>query len=331
MRIAVLAFTEKGWAVARRIIDSLNEECLCYDKRQGSAADFVAAHFADSRAIIFVGAVGIAVRLSAPHICSKASDPAVIAVDELGHYVIPLLSGHLGGANQLAVDIATAIDAEAVITTATDINNVFAVDVWSSKHNCRIINIDHIKYVSAALLKGQKVGLACDFPIIGELPAGIVVDSSCEVGICISLNSGKKPFAHTLNLVPRILILGLGCRRDTDSAALARFVLDELGVGGCSMEAVGCLASIDLKADEKCLLDLAEKYRIPFKTFSAEQLGSIEGDFSASSFVARTTGVDNVCERSAMAAVDSGQLLQRKKIGAGMTIAIAAEKWRCEF
>ena len=139
----------------------------------------------DCDLIVFVGATGIAVRAAAPYLMGKAYDPAVIVIDEQGKFVIPLLSGHLGGANEIAKTLAEGLQAVPVLTTATDGRQVFAVDTWAKAHSCAVLEPHYIKYVSGALLRGETVGVRSDFPIDGLLPARIDLKKDAESGFTI--------------------------------------------------------------------------------------------------------------------------------------------------
>ena len=130
-----------------------------------------------SDALLFVGAAGIAVRAIAPHVASKANDPAVVAIDEAGRFAVPLLSGHLGGANELAQTVARAAGAIPVITTATDVRGVWAVDTWARCAGLAVSNPEAIKRVSARLLSGGRVALYSDMPISGQPPEGVDIAS----------------------------------------------------------------------------------------------------------------------------------------------------------
>ena len=172
MSRAYLAFTAKGKALARRLAEALPGSV----SRCGgdvTLKGWTAEHFAQDEALIFVGAVGIAVRAIAPHCKSKAADPAVVVVDEGGNFAVPLLSGHLGGANALARALAKACGAVPVITTATDVNGLFAVDLWAKAQNCAVLEPEHIKRVSGALLAGQTARYWSPWPVAGETPAGV--------------------------------------------------------------------------------------------------------------------------------------------------------------
>ena len=172
MTRAYLAFTAKGLALAEKLAAEYpGSVARCgHEPGQPGLADWTARQFAHSDALIFVGAVGIAVRAIAPHCKSKASDPAVVVLDECGRCAVPVLSGHLGGANELARRLAAVCGAVPVITTATDANGVFAVDEWARHQNCAVLEPERIKKVSGALLAGRTVRFASDWPIAGSLP-----------------------------------------------------------------------------------------------------------------------------------------------------------------
>lgn len=282
----------------------------------------------DCDLIVFVGAAGIAVRAVAPYLAGKAFDPAVLVIDEAGRFIIPILSGHLGGANVLAERLADGLGAQAVITTATDGRAAFAVDSWAAAHNCVVVDPQNIKYVSGALLRGEPIGLKSAFPVNGRLPAQVTLDGAPESGFVIGFDTKAAPFAHTLHIVPRIVFLGIGCRKGTDAQAIEQAAQAALDAAGVPWEAVRGVASIDVKQNEPGLLHFCENHGLPLTVFSAEALQAVQGDFTPSDFVARTVGVDNVCERAAVCAASGGALICRKRAQNGVTGALAAEKWR---
>ena len=267
-------------------------------------------------AFVFVGAAGIAVRAIAPYVKSKLSDPAVLVIDERGQFVIPLLYGHVGGANELARLLADALGAVPVITTATDLSDVFSVDTFARQQHLALVEKDEIKHLSGALLEGEPIGALTP-----------------ECGFLISPDPVSRPFTHTLHLAPQDLVLGIGCRRGVSGKALYRFVADIFDKNHWSLYRIRAVASIDVKREEAGLVALTEQLSVPFLTFSAEELARQQGDFEASGFVRQTVGVENVCERSALcAAVSEGWLpensrfeefcLLSKQKGEGMTMAV---------
>ena len=182
-----IAFTDKGFALARRLAAALDGTAV----RCGgdvTLSGWTAEGFEQAKALVFVGAAGIAVRACAPCLKSKDVDPAVVAVDECARFAVPLVSGHLGGANDLARQIAALCGAQAVITTATDANGVFAVDSWAVRQGCTVRPVGGIKTVSAKLLAGENIRLRSDWPIQGTPPAGVlpVTDGPCDVYLTLA-------------------------------------------------------------------------------------------------------------------------------------------------
>lgn len=329
MSRAYLAFTAKGEALAHRLAEALPGSV----SRCGgdvTLKDWTAEHFAQDEALIFVGAVGIAVRAIAPHCRSKAADPAVVAVDEGGNFAVPLLSGHLGGANALARALAKACGAVPVITTATDVNGLFAVDLWAKAQNCAVLEPERIKHVSGALLAGQTVRYWSPWPVAGETPAGVKkADAPEAADFALTLT----PQGEALHLVPRIGVLGVGCRRGTTAQQLEEAFAAFCAASGLSPAAVCAAASIDLKKDEPGLAAFCKAHGWPITFYPADELRAVPGQFTPSAFVASVTGVDNVCERSAVKA-SGGMLLLPKTAGGGVTLALAvrpfAPDWRTE-
>ena len=307
-----------------------------------SLRDWTGRRFAQSDAIIFIGACGIAVRSIAPFVSSKKTDPAVVVIDEQGKFAISLLSGHIGGANELTEEISNLLHATPVITTATDINNKFAVDVFAKTNGCYISDMTMAKEISAALVNGNSVGFASDFPWVGEIPKELQLldeedetKEKPEMGIYVTNSYLKHPFVHTLYLVPKIITLGVGCKKDTQADTVEKVVrkaCDELLIPSVSMELV---ASIDLKKEEQGILEYCKERNLPFETYSAEQLKEVEGSFAESKFVEETTGVDNVCERSAILGSskhgEKSNLILRKYAEDGVTAALARRKWSVQF
>ena len=340
MKLAVFAFSRRGRDTARRCLAALagpRDEYRAYASESWAGegfspicpplADFTAPVFAWADAMVFVGACGIAVRAIAPHVRDKRTDPAVLAVDELGQFVIPLLSGHIGGANRLAVRLAEAVGATAVVTTATDVNRRFSVDEWSARQGLYIDDMAAAKAVSAAILEGP-VPVWSDFPIAGDLPAGLEPGESGPLGICISWRR-KFPFDRTLLLVPPVLRLGIGCRRGTSSGAIDALTDQLLAEHNVHPAAVGTVATIDLKKDETGLLDFCRDLGWPLSCYSVEELAAVEGDFTPSDFVRSVTGVDNVCERAALLGAE--RLLVKKTARDCVTAALALNAWEVRF
>lgn len=304
-----------------------------------SVKEWTGKRFADSDAIIFVGACGIAVRSIAPFLKSKKTDPAVVVVDEMGTYVVSLLSGHLGGANELTEKIAKITQGEAVITTATDLNQKFAVDVFAKKNECQISDMKLAKDISAALLADEEVGFETDFFYIGEIPRELsysnVWNGEPEIGIFVTIHDRERIYKHTLYLIPRIVTVGVGCKKGTSKETVEKVIRRACEEISVFPAAVAQVASIDLKKEEEGILEYCKERNLPFLTYTAEELKKAEGTFTASGFVEEVTGVDNVCERAAVLGSSTdgkaGRLIGEKYAQDGVTAALAVKEWRVKF
>lgn len=314
--IAYLAFTERGRALAETLCAALGGEVKC--TRDGATlADWTAERFGSARALVFVGAAGIAVRAVAPHIKSKASDPAVVVVDECGQFAVSLLSGHLGGANELAREIAAVCGATAVITTATDVGGAFAADEWARVQGMTVDDPKKIKAVSAKLLADGRISVRSAFPVDGTPPEGVVLTDSDDADVWVDV----RPH-DALTLIPRALTLGVGCKRGTTKETIEERFAAFCAECGVPETAIDAVASIDLKQDEAGLADFCAAHGWALSFYTAEELAAVAGEFTASDFVARTAGVDNVCERAATKAAN-GPLRVKKYACGGVTFALA--------
>ena len=336
MKLAVLAFTKRGCHTARTAAGVLNaSECRMFapskfgqpdfEDYQPPLGEFVGPIFRWADAILFIGSTGMAVRGIAPWVRDKKTDPAVLVMDEMGQYAISLLSGHIGGANRLTRILAEAMGAQPVITTATDREGRFSVDEWASRNGLHISSMEAAKAVSAAILEGD-VPLLCDYPIASPLPRGIVPGEKGTIGIYIGWRD-CAPFEITLRLVPKVLNLGIGCRRGTPEEKISEAVKRILGP--IPLEAIFTASSIDLKKDEAGLLDFCAHRNIPIVFYTAAELNQVSGVFPASERVSRVTGTDNVCQRAAM--VGAKTCIIEKTAMDGVTLAVAERKWEAVF
>lgn len=326
MKIALISFTGAGANTCGKITDGLRMigyECSASGKT--SLGEWTAAALPENDALIFVGACGIAVRAIAPYIKNKAVDPAVVVVDEKGKYAISLLSGHLGGANDLTLEIAEIIGAEPVITTATDLNHRFAVDDWAKKNRLSIGDMKLAKEISAAILAGETIGVTDEAPIEGDLPEQLQYRSDGTIGFRISIHEEDGPFEKTLQLIPQTVTAGIGCRKGISAGAVEELLDQVLKEQKLSVKSIEKLCSIDIKKEEAALKQLAGKLGVPLQVFSAEELEQLAGEFTSSDFVNQITGVDNVCERAAVMG-SRGELIVKKQARGGVTIAIAVRK-----
>ena len=264
MDIAFIAFTEKGLTLAKHLAQGLEQHgqntsvTYGFGPKKVSHTKWAREKFEVADALVFIGATGIAVRTIAPLIQSKKDDPAVIVLDEMGQNCIPLLSGHLGGANNLARMLSDFCGANLVITTASDVNGVFAVDSWAASQNLLVPETAGIKLITAALLRGETVECATAFPIDGETPQGVEI-----IPIHTVFKDDGRPRFHVgcrvdtvadLDVIVPVAVLGVGCRKGTTAERIeesAALFLEEAGIHPASL---CCVASIDLKAEEPGLI-----------------------------------------------------------------------------
>lgn len=330
----IISFTKNGRKVAEDL-KLKSEGFLFEEKPMGMELSFwIQKAFQERMPLVFISALGIAVRYIAPFVDNKLLDSPVIVIDELGEHVIPVLSGHFGGANAIAKALAKTLDAKAVITTATDLHQMFAVDVFAKKNGLWIENKDEIKRISSKLLNGDSIRVASCIPvrIEGDVPANLNFLQYKNTEKTTSLNESvdvriddapKKGFT----LMPKRLVLGMGCKKNISFEALLQFV-SNLYSPKYLRENLYAIATIDVKENEIGLIKLAQYFGAQFFTYSAKELEGVKGEFPDSSFVKETVGVSNVCERAAVlgAGLDKRELEREKTSGNGITLAAAKRK-----
>lgn len=350
MKLSIISFTENAILLSEKIAKRMGgAECVLYTKcgmysqeRQRvrfvtqSIGEWAKEQFEEANVLLFIGACGIAVRAIAPYIMDKLYDSPVLVMDENGHYVIPLLSGHVGGANELAVSIAERIGAEPVITTATDLNNKFAIDLFAKQNGLIIVNKEGIVKVSSKVLAGKSIVMSVEEGHLEKnvkLPKGIeLVEYPPLQKVDAVITSEDREFETAILLRPKEYVIGVGCRKGKEAGKIEDFIISHLQNVGISPVQLFGMASIDVKKDEPGLLTWSHKERIPFITYTAEELMCVEGDFHKSEFVREKVGVDNVCERAALKMCEpEGELIYEKHTEKGMTIAIAKRDWRVSF
>lgn len=346
MRVSIISFTQNGMALSGRIQKICPQMTIraftkCSAAKQSdtniqyveqSLKDWTKEQMEQKNVLVFIGACAIAVRAIAPCITDKLHDSPVLVLDENGTYVIPILAGHIGGANELAVSLAKELQAQAVITTATDIQEKFAVDMFAKKNGLHIVNKDGIAKVSAKVLAGEMVTMSIEEGHVNgdmTLPAEVCMMAyPPTVQVDILITSKEENFDAVLLLKPKEYVIGMGCRKGKEAEKIEAFIQKHLQEIGINEEQIYALASIEQKKEEEGFLIWSQKRRLPFLTYTSEQLQEVEGVFQESSFVQETVGVSNVCERAALkVAGDGGRLVYKKHAEDGMTIAIAKREW----
>jgi len=295
MRTAILTITEKSFELAEKISEGIGGKIFVKRRDFEQMKIFVEEIFTKFDALIFICAAGIAVRMIAPYLKNKLTDPAVIVIDERGRNVISLLSGHVGGANDLTLKIAEKICANPVITTATDVEEKFSADNFASRLGLMPEPKDAIKAINSAILRGEEIFLT----------AGNV----------------------RLNLTPKNLICGIGCRRGVSEEKIFNAVHDACKIINQPVERIKFFATIDIKHDEKGLINFAKNLGREIKFFTAAELAAkiIEYKLDESDFVKKIIGVGNVCEAAALCSVNRAKFVLPKTKFDEVTIALIWE------
>ena len=331
MKIAIVLFTEDGLPLAKSLQSTLGGGHIHGFAKRVTGADITFANatshlralFQDNIAIIGICASGILVRALAPLLNDKRTEPPVIAVAEDGSVAVPLLGGH-HGANAFAKKIAKATGGIAAITTAGDLRLGVAFD--DTPPGWRVENPELVKPVTAALLAGEDVALDCEACDAHWLH-GIRFDANGKWRVLITNRSGATN-AHTLVIHPPVLALGVGCERGIDPEELDTLAISTLDEAGLALDSVACIASIDLKADERAVQTLAARLGVPVRFFSATELEAEAPRLKTpSELVFREVGCHGVAEGAALAAVSNhGELVVPKVRSKRATCAIACAK-----
>ena len=288
---------------------------------------------------IFIMSTGIVVRVIASLIKHKTEDPAVVVVDDRGQHVISLLSGHLGGANELTRQIAGIIRGRPVITTATDINQLPSIDMLAKEKQLRIENPGAIKTINMAILKGEKIYVHDPSNFIGNrLPK---VEPRTIEGMRKHLAKDRQTSEETCNpkvfiddvrldlpssiliLRPVTLVAGIGCNRNTPADEIKSLLEEVLATAGLAFMSLKCLASIDVKSDEAGLIELSRECDLPLIFFKRQELNQVINIENPSTVVEKHVGVKSVCEAAAILAARNGTLIVPKQKTKNVTVAIA--------
>jgi len=278
------------------------------------------------RGFIFIMAAGIVVRTISPYLKGKDVDPAVVVMDEAGCHIISLVSGHLGGANALTSYISKMIGAKPVITTASDVQGLVPFDIWVFEKGLIPESKDSLKRAQAKLVETGSLNIFSDISI-SNLPKGLnEVKDIAYADVVITYKSNISGPKIILKLFPRLLCLGVGCHRGINSNVLIEKAILFFKDHGFCMPSVFSIATIDVKKDEKAIIDLARYLDVPLKFFSASQLNEIPVS-CGSDIVVKAVGARAVCEPAAiLGAKDGGyeaQLLIPKEKRGEVTFALA--------
>jgi cobalt-precorrin 5A hydrolase len=340
-KCAVITLSREGLNTAHRIKNNFEvdiytlEKYIISDEKPiiHSLEAFNKFLFKEYETLIYIMATGIVVRVIAPYIEHKSVDPAVIVMDGKGQYVISLLSGHLGGANEKTRQLAKKIGGQAVITTTSDVLGKTAVDTLALALDCSIDSLKNAKEVTAAIIDQKKIAMRLDAYINLDnvnLSDNIVLEKEESQDILASIivtnkNVVKKE-SQDVVLFTKNIVLGMGCRKGTSFEDIEKYVLEKLKSYNISSKSIIKVATIDIKKNEPGLIEFCQKYKANFTTYTAQEMEKYENLFVKSDFVKKTVGVSSVCEISGYMASNMGRKISEKECKDGMTLSIWEEK-----
>ncbi len=302
--------------------------------------DLIEAVFYKYEALIFFTSTGIAVRMIAPYLVHKAKDPAVVVLDEQAHFAISLLSGHLGGANELTQKVADILKAVPVITTATDANKIVAPDVVAAKLQLVPYPLEHIKIVNAALVQQQKIDYYVDetwqkadyycekLHELGFKALKIDEKDLSHIALpCVFITPKRQILQDILILSPRQLIVGLGCRKDTSVVLIDTAIKEALQMAKCSDLPIGKLVSTVVKSHEQGILQWTQEHGITPQFFDNEIMSKMIAKYhiNESPFVKKQIGIGNVCEAAILSYNEKAKIILPKTKFEKVTVALGWE------
>ena len=332
---ALISLTKEGLKLCKRIKDKVDIPCtvMTIKKRSDETVDkefddfneMMSHAFKNFDALICVMASGIVVRSIANQIVSKTMDPAVLVLDEKGKYAISLLSGHIGGANEISLLLEEKIGSKAVITTASDVMDKPAVDMLAKKFDLAIDNMTSAKDITARILNDESIMIygiehsqltSDDIGNVNKYDGAIIVSEKANLDV-------KIPFVQ---LIPKKIVVGIGCRKGISKDHIIESIYLMLGKYKIHEKAIFCLATIEIKANEKGLLEAAKELGVQLKIVSIDDIKKIENKFEGSTFVKKSIGVYSVSEPAGYICSDNGEKIVGKTKMNGVTVSM----WRRE-
>lgn len=340
MKVAVITLTKGGLHLAEKLI-RFNENIDIYthkEKREYTKLIKLPLHdnikqlMNDYDILIFIMATGIVVRLIAPFIKHKSIDPGIIVMDEEGKYVISLLSGHLGGANEYTNKLADFLDASPVITTASDVKNTIAVDVLAMKLGCYIDNFNNAKAVTSHIVNGENVGLLSSIDINIQLPSQIIIINDNNIkqsikehnlkGIIVIEHKDIKVNCEVVYLYKKDIVVGIGCRRGKTKEEILNVLVPLIQNINHSMKSILKLSTVEVKKDEIGILELTKSLNVPLDIISTHEIKKVQHLFEGSDFVEKTIGVTCVSEPCGYISSNKGKCIVKKVKDNGITISL---------
>lgn len=328
MRLAIWSVTRGAGNLAKKIGVKLGADIYTLKKFQlgntiqiENFTDELTKKFNNYDGHIFIMATGIVIRKISCLIKSKDIDPAVLVIDERGNFVISLLSGHIGGANELTYKVANTFSLLPIITTSSDVTGKIAIDTLSQKLNCEMESLTKAKDLTSLIVDDKKVEIL--------LPNNVKIgENTNSSGVVIASN---KKNIDIMRIYPKNLIVGVGCRRGTPKEEIFKALDEVMKKHNLAYESIRRVATVDIKADELGLLSLVEELQKELVIISREEIKEVEQRFKGSEFVKKQIGISCVSEPCALLASNrNGEFLEQKYIYNGITVSIYEEKFGYE-
>lgn len=337
MKIALISYTKDGKKIGDKLVKYRKEAqykkvCIVHhyenSQIQGGIKEHIERIFQEYDGIIFISAAGIAVRMISPYIKNKETDPAVLVIDDLGRFTISLLSGHIGGGNELTQWASSILGSVSVITTASDIRGIEAIDIFAKKNNYIIEDTKAAKTIMTMMVNGEKIGFFTEDKEIIDYSNLVLIKDLNNIEnisgiIAVTyMEQLKLDLPHVL-LRPKAINIGIGCRKNIDTEKIIDFIKDLLKENNLSQKSIKALGTIEAKKDEKGIIEAAQFFKCPLKIFSVKDIKKIENKLSKSDFVKATVGVYSVAEPCACLLGGNIKVFRKQKDG--ITLSISTE------
>lgn len=322
-KIALLSITANGDKIIEKITKNTENDYEIYNwqvSKKEKLHNIVEKIFHTVDGIVFMSSLGICVRVIAPYLTSKVSDPAIICIPNDGSMVISVVGGHLGGANELTKELAKTLKAQPIITTATDQLGKVAPDMLAKEHKLWINSMENCKKMAALIVEQKQIAIYDEQQKI-QIDGYHTFEKGEQYDGIIYIGNKKKPnVKYNLQLTRKNIILGIGCRKNYDVKTMLQQVEKILEEYNLHPKAIAKIVSIDIKKEETAIQNLSTVYKVPFQTYTIEEIKKVEHLFTSSEFVKKSIGVGCVAEPCVHLA--GGKLIVPKNSLHGMTIAI---------
>lgn len=334
MKVACFSFTDKGREIGDKLQsikdDKYNIHHYSNGDLEGGVKNKLQSIWNQYEGLIFISATGIAMRMSAPYVRDKIIDPALVVVDDLGKFSISLLSGHIGGANELAHAIADRIGAMPVITTATDSRNIESIDMFAKTNAYYIEDIKSLAKITSMMVNERSIGLYTEDNNFIDYENTLIIEDLKDIGsnidgIIIVSSKDKIENIHIPYTIlrPKNINIGIGCKKGVEKNKIVKSIEDEFKRQNLSLKSIKSMGTVEVKKDEKGIIESSLYFKCPLKIFSIDEIKAVEDNFSKSQFVKDTIGVYSVS--GPVASLLGGKVISEKSKHNGITISISKE------